>query len=192
MQVHGSSGYVAVFGDGAAVIGTFCGLVLLAFVAAGLARRAPVLVALTGITLAGVLAVTVVPSGGWARLRFATDPLQSIRANLAPRPGDLSDWAHTADGPLNVALFVPFALLLALLLRRPLHAAAVAVALSAAIECYQASLTTRVGAFADVVSNGLGAVLGVTLAAVLLAVLPRAGAGQSPARSVARNAARPV
>ena len=192
MQVHSSSGWVAVFGDGGAVIGTLSGLLLLVLVAAGIARRARGLVALTGIALAGVLAVTVVPNGGWARFALAPDAVESIRANLRPQPGDLSAWAHAADGPLNVALFVPLGLFLALLLRRPALATVAAVALSVGIECYQASLTTRVGAFADVVANGLGALVGAALATVLLVVLPVRQPGQPPARNVSRSAASPV
>jgi len=192
VQVQGSSGYVAVFGDGVAVLGTLSGLLLLVVVAAGLARRARGLVALTGVALAGVLAVTVVPNGGWARFGLAEDPLQSILANLRPQPGDLTAWASAADGPLNVALFVPLGLCLALLLRRPALAVVAAAALSAAIECYQASLTTRVGSFADVVSNGLGALVGAALATLVLAVLPLRRTGRSPARNVSRNAASPV
>jgi VanZ family protein len=44
------------------------------------------------------------------------------------------------------------------------------VVLSVAIECYQSSLTTRVGSFADVVANGLGAAVGAVLATMILLV----------------------
>jgi hypothetical protein len=73
----------------------------------------------------------------------------SIPANVQPKPGDMTAWMTATDGPLNVVLFVPLGFFLALLLRRPISAALLCVALSLAIECYQASLTSRVGAFAD-------------------------------------------
>jgi glycopeptide antibiotics resistance protein len=69
-----------------------------------------------------------------------------------------------------VLLFLPLGFFLALLLRRPITAAVSCVALSVAIECYQSSLTTRVGSFADVVANGLGALVGATAAALILVV----------------------
>ena len=190
-DVRGSAAWAAVFGNGEAVLGTLCLLGALACAVAAFSR-ARLLVAATGLSVAAALAVTVVPGGGWSGFAVTPRALDSIRANLAPQPGDLSAWARTADGPPNVALFVPVGLFLALLLRRPLTAAVAAGALSVAIECYQASLTTRVGSFADVVSNGLGAVLGAALAALLLAAVPALRRRQPSARSVARSAARPV
>jgi VanZ family protein len=54
-----------------------------------------------------------------------------------------------------------------------------AVALSLLVEGYQAALTTRVGAFADVVANGLGALLGAAVATLLLAVPAVRSAGRA-------------
>lgn len=188
VDVRGSAGWVALFGNGGAVLGTFLLLGALACAVAAFSRSSRLLAAATGLALAAALALTVVPTGGWSAFALAPDALGSIRANLAPQPGDLSAWAYASDGPPNVTLFVPVGLSLALLLRRPLVAVVAATALSLAIECYQASLTTRVGSFADVVSNGLGAVLGAALAALLLAAVP----SLRRHRPAAARAARPV
>jgi len=169
---------------------------VLALLVAGAAHHRRALVASTGTALAVVLGVTVVPSGGWDHLALETGALRSIAVNVAPQAGDLTAWTQTGDGPLNVLLFVPLGCCLALLLRHPVAAAAAASTLSLAIECYQASLTTRVGAFPDVVANSLGAVIGAGLAAVLLvigdrlvsAVRPPAGSPRSPASAGSRRA----
>lgn len=95
-----------------------------------------------------------------------------MRTALRPSVDDLSAWA-VADGPANVALFVPFALCCGLLLRSPAAALLISVALSVAIESYQAATGTRIGTFADIASNSLGAVIGVLAAGVVL-VLARA------------------
>ncbi|WP_369138402.1 VanZ family protein [Modestobacter versicolor] len=177
-MIEESLGRMVLTGSGGAVLATTGLLAVLALAGAALTppSRSPsvrLLVAGTGLSLAVVLGLTVVPTGGWQRFGVAPGALDSIARNLRPLPGDLTAWTHTSDGPPNVALFVPLGLFLALLLRRPLAAAAAAVVLSAAIECYQAALTTRVGAFADVVANGLGGLLGAALAGVLLLLLPR-------------------
>jgi VanZ family protein len=168
--IEESASWVAVFGNGGAVLAAVLLLGLLAVTVAVLAPSSRVLVGATGLSLAAVLGVTVVPSGGWRQFALAPAALDSIAANLRPRPGDLTAWAHAADGPPNVALFVPLGLSLALLLHRPLVAAVLATALSLLVECYQASLTTRVGSFADVVANALGALLGASVATLLLVV----------------------
>jgi VanZ family protein len=111
-----------------------------------------------------------VPWGGWRNFGLTTNALDSITRNVRPERADLTAWAHAGDGPLNVLLFLPLGFFLALLLRRPITAALLCVVLSVAIECYQSSLTTRVGSFADVVANGLGAGAGAVLAAVILVV----------------------
>jgi hypothetical protein len=146
----------------------------LALLAAAVVPSRRVLTALTGTSLAVVLGVTVVPSGGWGSLAVAPNALHSIAVNVRPTAGDLTAWITSTDGPLNVVLFVPLGFFLALFLRRPLPAAAAAVLLSLVIECYQASLSTRVGAFPDIVANGVGAVVGATAAALVLALAPTA------------------
>lgn len=161
---------VQLFTGSRSVLATITGLALLALLAAVVVRRRRILTALTGLSLAVVLGVTLVPTGGWRWFAVEPGALRSILVNLRPTGSDLTAWASAADGPANVVLFVPLGFFLALLLRAPARAAVLAIGLSVLIECYQASLTTRVGSFADVVANGLGALLGVVAAALVLAV----------------------
>jgi len=178
--------YVEAFYRSPSVLATILLGTVLALMVAGAAQHRRVLVALTGTSIAVVLGVTVVPSGGWRSFAVESDALRSIAVNVRPGPGDLTAWTQAGDGPLNVLLFVPLGGLLALLLRHPLAAAAASSALSLAIECYQASLTTRVGAFADVVANSLGAALGAAAAGLVLAlaaqVRPRSAGAERSAR----------
>jgi VanZ family protein len=176
----GGPDYLAAFERAPSVPITLAAGVLLALVVAALVRTRRVLTALTGIALAVVLGVTIVPSGGWSNFGLGNDVRGSILTNLRPQPGDLTAWAHAADGPLNVVLFVPLGFFLALLLRRPVRAALVCAVLSLGIECYQAALTSRVGAFADVVANSLGAAIGALVAVVVLVVA--GSARRSPTR----------
>jgi VanZ family protein len=166
----GNAGYIGQFSSSPSVIATIVllGLVVLAVV--GLAPRRRTLLLLTGASLAVVLGVTMVPWGGWRNFGLTTNALDSISRNVRPERADLTAWAHAGDGPLNVLLFLPLGFFLALLLRRPITAAVTCVVLSVGIECYQSSLTTRVGSFADVVANGLGAAGGALVAALILLV----------------------
>lgn len=166
----GDADYIGQFSSSPSVIATIVlvGLVVLAIVV--LAPRRRTLLLGTGASLAVVLGVTMVPWGGWQNFGVTTNALDSITRNVRPERGDLTAWVHAGDGPLNVLLFVPLGFFLALLLRRPVTAAIGCVALSVAIECYQSSLTTRVGSFADVVANGIGAATGVAAATVVLLV----------------------
>jgi len=166
------AGYLDMFQRAPSVPLTIAAGVLLAVLVAALVPRRRLLTFLTGVALAVVLGVTIVPSGGWAALHLVDDVPASILANVLPQPDDLTAWTQTADGPLNVVLFVPLGFFLALLLRRPISAALLCVALSLAIECYQAALTTRIATFADVVANGVGAGIGA-LAAVVVLLLAR-------------------
>ncbi|NYJ07021.1 VanZ family protein [Petropleomorpha daqingensis] len=168
----GGVDYLAMFERAPSVPTTIAAGLLLAVLVAALVRRHRVLTFLTGAALAVVLGVTVVPSGGWSALHLVDDVPASILANVRPQASDFTAWTQTADGPLNVVLFVPLGLFLALLLRRPIRAVLLCVALSMAIECYQAALTTRVATFADVVANGVGAGIGA-LAAVVILLLAR-------------------
>lgn len=87
------------------------------------------------------------------------------------------DWSET-EVIANVALFVPAGFLLAVLLGRPLLAAALTVLASACIELAQQQfLPTRVPTLADVVHNGLGGLVG----AILAAPLSRVGLSARPA-----------
>lgn len=68
----------------------------------------------------------------------------------------------------NIALFVPLGLLLAIVLRRPFLTIGLCVLASAFIELGQrAWFPTRVPTIADVEHNGLGAVLGVLIFALV-------------------------
>ena len=166
------AGYLDMFQRAPSVPLTIAAGVLLAVLVAALVPRRRVLTFLTGVALAVVLGVTIVPSGGWTAFGLENHALASIVANVQPKAGDLTAWMTANDGPLNVVLFVPLGFFLALLLRRPISAALLCVALSLAIECYQAALTTRVATFADVVANGVGAGIGA-LAAVVVLLLAR-------------------
>ena len=74
------------------------------------------------------------------------------------------DWSET-EVLANVALFVPAGFLLAILLGRPLLAAALTVLASACIELAQQQfLPTRVPSLADVWHNGIGGLTGAVLA----------------------------
>lgn len=166
----GSAGYVGQFSSSPSVLAT---IVLLGLVVLGVVIVAPrrrTLILLTGASLSVVLGVTMVPWGGWRNFGVTTNALDSIARNVRPERADLTAWVHAGDGPLNVLLFIPLGFFLALLLRRPVTAAVCCAALSVAIECYQSSLTTRVGSFADVVANTLGAVVGATAATLILLV----------------------
>jgi VanZ family protein len=164
----GDTGYVRAFLHSPSIVDTIflIGLVVLAVVIVAPRRRA--LLLFTGASLAAVLGVTTVPWGGWRNFGVTTNALDSIVRNVSPERTDLTEWMHTGDGPLNVVLFVPLGFFLALLLRRPITAALACGLLSVAIECYQSALTTRVGSFADVVANGLGATAGAAVAGILL------------------------
>ena len=166
------AGYLDMFQRAPSVPLTIAAGVLLAVLVAALVPRRRLLTFLTGVALAVVLGVTIVPSGGWTAFGLENHALASILANVQPKAGDLTAWMTANDGPLNVVLFVPLGFFLALLLRRPISAALLCVALSLAIECYQAALTTRVATFADVVANGVGAGIGA-LAAVVVLLLAR-------------------
>lgn len=174
---------VQMFTGSRSVLATIAALAVLALLAALVVRRRRLLTAVSGLSLAVVLGVTLVPTGGWRWFGVEPGALRSILVNLSPREGDLTAWLTAADGPANVVLFVPLGFFLALLLRAPARAAVLAIGLSVLVECYQASLTTRVGSFADVVSNGLGAAVGAVAAALVLAL-----AGSLSRRGVPRPA----
>jgi VanZ family protein len=168
--LRGNAGYIGQFSSSPSVIATIVLLGLVVLGVVGLAPRRRTLILLTGASLAVVLGVTMVPWGGWGNFGLTTNALDSITRNVRPERADLTSWAHAGDGPLNVLLFLPLGFFLALLLRRPITAAILCVLLSVGIECYQSSLTTRVGSFADVVPNGLGALVGAVAAAIVLLV----------------------
>lgn len=165
-----SNPYLAHFLASPSTIATLVGLSLVAVVLSLLARRRRLIVLATGIAAAAIGGLTLAPARGWTTLAVTADPVASVRVALTPEVADLWAWS-AADGPSNVALFVPFTLCLGLLLRRPVVALLLSGALSVLIESYQAATGTRIGVFADVVSNSLGAAIGAVAASVVLGVI---------------------
>ncbi|MEU2351102.1 VanZ family protein [Modestobacter sp. NPDC049651] len=163
--------YVAHFATDPSVLATMAVVAGLGAAAALVVPRRRAATALTGLTLAVVLGVTVVPSGGWGDLSVVPGALDSIARHLRPDDAGLAAWTSAPDAALNVALFVPLGAALTLLLHRPVMATLAATALSVAVESWQATLTTRVSSFADVVCNGLGAAAGAAVAGLALLVV---------------------
>ena len=181
--------YLQHFLDSPSTVATFVVLCLLAVVVAvGAGHRRGLLLA-TGVAAAAIGGFTLAPARGWTTLTLLPQPLEAARFALRPSFEDLGAWA-VADGPANVALFVPFALFSGLLLRRPVVAFLISVILTVLIESYQAATGTRVGAFADVVSNSVGALIGAVLSALFL-ILVGALSSRLPEVSV-RSTARAV
>jgi hypothetical protein len=163
--------YLQHFLSSPSTVATLIALCLLAVVVALGVRRRRLLVLATGLAAAAIGGLTLAPSRGWTTLGLLPQPLDAVRLALRPALDDLGAWA-VADGPSNVALFVPFALCCGLLLRRPTAAFVIGVAVSVLIESYQAATGTRVGVFADVVSNSVGALVGAGLSAAALSLVP--------------------
>ncbi len=97
-----------------------------------------------------VFAVTLQPGG-------AEDPLGSVTCLLCGMRG-------AADALLNVALFVPIGVGLALTVKRPPVALVLAALLSAGIEMAQVMLPGRHPTLGDLVFNSTGALLGICAA----------------------------
>ncbi|WP_073817120.1 VanZ family protein [Kitasatospora sp. CB01950] len=128
--------------------------------ARGLPRRSALL---GGVSLAGVLAATLYPTGG-AR--------SASRMCLYSR--DFATAFSTQQGLMNVALFVPLAFFAAHATRRPALVLAGCVGWSAVTETVQ-SLTPGIGRACDsgdFVANSAGALLGVALASALRRAWP--------------------
>ncbi len=142
----------------------------LALVVAALVPRRRLLAAAAGVSLAVLVGLTITPLGGWSALGFETGALRNIITNVEPHRAALTGWFRNADGHSNVLLYLPAGLFVSLLLRRPLSTTVSLTALSFGIECWQSTLTTRVGSFDDVVANGIGAALGAVIAAVVMGV----------------------
>lgn len=104
--------------------------------------------------------------------------LRSVLAVL--RGSELTRWItyDLVEFTANIAMFVPVGLLFLLLLgrRRWWLALAGGVALTCAIEFTQLFLPGRFSDVRDILANSLGALLGVIVAMVIVAVLRRAGA----------------
>lgn len=169
-----------VWGHGTSALLTVLLLTGAAVVVAAVLPRRRVVAALAGVSLAVAIGLTVTPTGGWSALGFETGALRNILSNVEPHRTALTGWLRNDDGPANVLLFAPAGLFVSLLLRRPVLTTIALTATSFGIECWQSTLTTRVGSFDDVVANGLGAAVGAAVAAVVLGVTalvrrPRAG-----------------
>jgi len=89
----------------------------------------------------------------------------------------------------NVALFVPAAFLLAIVIGRPLLAAALCLVASVGIELVQYRyLPSRVPTVADVQLNGAGGLIGAALAGVVLAGQRWLVPSRTPTGATRRNA----
>lgn len=134
----------------------------------------PAFLALT--LVAGILAVTLVPIGGWEELlRYGAHP-DELRVCFAPSrlPDLLSGW-QSFDGPVNVVLFVPAAFVLTLVSRRPVVVLVGLLALSVGIEVWQGVTGGRSCTVSDVGANSLGSIIGVGLGVLVLALTGLAG-----------------
>jgi glycopeptide antibiotics resistance protein len=105
-----------------------------------------------------------------ARLTLADPSAGRWAFDLGWRAADVASdgrltWTQT-EALANVALFVPAGFLLAIVLGRPLVAAALTIVGSACIElAQQRFLPSRVADVADVWHNGLGGLIGALVAA---------------------------
>ena len=156
-------------------------LALVAFVVVGpllgvwLSGRPRVAGALLALSIAAVLGFTLAPDG---------DPSPAIGCAF-----ELPYLSFTSVESLsNVLLLAPSALLAGVLLRRPVVAAAGAIALSVVIETVQALVLAigRACDTSDLLTNALGAILGGLLALVALQFARRR------ANRAARAAAEPL
>ena len=146
-------------------------------VAGPLARRlrAPFVLALLMLwSLAGIVALTAVPDGGFADLLRTPASFSRVRLQFSSGwSGAFTSWRHGTNGPLNVLLFVPAGLFSSLVLRRSLGVVLGLACLSVLIELLQAYTGTRAGNPGDVGANILGAALGVLAAVALRRARPR-------------------
>ncbi|MFB8314956.1 VanZ family protein [Streptomyces sp. NPDC055961] len=97
---------------------------------------------------------------------------------------------QSAQGHLNLVLFIPYGLFAALATRRPLFAAATGVLFTAAIETAQATMPfiSRLCDTDDLITNSLGACIGAALGALVARRLPNNGTG-TPRPNVRRTLA---
>jgi hypothetical protein len=122
-------------------------------------------------SVAGVLAVTVVPDGGYAQLAAVHQPVSVTRwwTYMSSGWGEaLTGWMTGTDGPMNVALFAGPAALWVFVTRRPFGVVSAGVALTVAIETYQGLTGTRAAGPADLIANALGVMVGAGVASALL------------------------
>jgi glycopeptide antibiotics resistance protein len=152
--------------------GALAALTLVALV--GATRPTPLparwAVPLVGVWAASVAVMTLRPGSGLG-----------MRLNLVPILFDGP--ASAVDAVLNVAVFVPFGLLLAVaaVRFRTTFAAALAITLAIEVSQYVAD-AGRTADINDVLTNVAGACLGWALARTLRAVAARTAAARAPAR----------
>ncbi|MFD0078546.1 VanZ family protein [Streptomyces sp. NPDC127166] len=103
---------------------------------------------------------------------------------------DVTQALQSAQGHLNLVLFIPYGLFAALATRRPLFAAATGVLFTAAIETAQATMPfiSRLCDTDDLITNSLGACIGAALGALVARRLPNNGTG-TPRPNVRRTLA---
>ncbi|WP_430593192.1 VanZ family protein [Humidisolicoccus flavus] len=116
------------------------------------------LLALTGLSLLGVLALTLIPSG-----RITANPKFCSFDVIVPSAIGIEPLA-------NIALFIPLALFGGLAFRRPLLAGIAAILLSVCIEIAQGALPFlgRACDLQDLLTNAVGAIVGTVLALAIV------------------------
>ncbi len=128
------------------------------------------LIALALMSVAAIVAATVVPSGGWSSLSGAYP--QSIGDCLGPAQW-LSLGRIEADTLLNVVLYIPAGLLWVVLTRKAIPVVIALAVLCIAIESWQAASGVRSCTVNDVGANTVGAVIGASLGVIGARVLQR-------------------
>ena len=162
------------------VVGTFL-LLVLASVVVGwpLSRRSSDpwwLVTLALLSVAAIVATTVVPQGGWGFLWHGySQPLAECLGLDAWR--DLASRPIEADTLLNVVLYIPAGFLWVVLDRRPLRVVLVLALLSVAIESWQAISHGRSCTANDVAANTVGAVVGASVGVLIGRLVARGSPG---------------
>ena len=147
-------------------------LVLASVAGVPLARRArrPLPLVLLGLWAVAVIpAFTLVPDFGFSEYGRALWEPSRIALELGGGwSSALLAWAHGTDGPLNVVLFLPAGLFLAVAMRRPARTVLGLGLLSLSIEVIQAWSGTRSGSPGDCGANVLGAAVGAAAAGLIM------------------------
>lgn len=139
------------------------------------ARRRPTVdrAVLVGVTIASLAAIP-----GLALGRDGLPRLASAAGAVRWAPGGwhrfTGDFLASAEITLNMLLFVPAALLLTVVTRRPLVVVAGLIGLSVGVECAQGIFALGTADLSDVLANGVGAWGGSMAGLVVLAVAGRA------------------
>jgi len=130
------------------------------------------LVALALLSVAAIVAATVVPQGGWSFL------MQGYSEPLTECLG-LDAWRGVvirpieADTLLNVALFIPAGFLWVTVVGRPVRVVLALASLSVGIEWWQALSHGRSCTANDVAANTIGALVGASVGAVVARLAKR-------------------